>query len=458
MARDVDSRYQHLEEMREDVVSARIRLLETGADVEPPIDPNAETRVDSGRIASGARLTSRRSSTVGRAARSAASHLSSDVPPPTRSRSTVLLGVACAALAGALIATVILRQPPAGTPSVEADVTPTTQTPTTQASPQQPSPPDATLVPPNPLPDSADAERDRQLRAARDAASRQIVAGEHQAALDTLVRGLALDTKDPALNRLADGFASTASRTAADARTAASARGANTRSSVEFRTGQSREREAQTLVRRGEPVPGIRAFFEAAALYTNARAPSDQPSPVAPQPTPAAPVAITPSPPSLARPASPPVPNPSAMNTTAPAPSPPVAVAPPATTEPERPAVARDPLPDSRASELSAIRETLGRYAAAYQSLNSAEVGRIMPSLNAGQLRDLQRDFSNYRSYAVEIRDERIELEGATAKVACQVVRAFQTKSGVDGSNTVATVFHLRRTGAAWTIERLESR
>jgi hypothetical protein len=81
-----------------------------------------------------------------------------------------------------------------------------------------------------------------------------------------------------------------------------------------------------------------------------------------------------------------------------------------------------------------------------------------MPTLNAGQLRDLQRDFSSYRRYNVEIRGERIEVDGATATVACQVVREFQTRSGVDGSNTLSTVFHLRRAGMGWTIERLESR
>ena len=81
-----------------------------------------------------------------------------------------------------------------------------------------------------------------------------------------------------------------------------------------------------------------------------------------------------------------------------------------------------------------------------------------MPSLSADQLRNLQRDFSNYRSYTVEIQDERIELNGATAVVICKVVRAFQTKNGVNGTNTVGSTFHLRRVEAVWRIERLESR
>ena len=81
-----------------------------------------------------------------------------------------------------------------------------------------------------------------------------------------------------------------------------------------------------------------------------------------------------------------------------------------------------------------------------------------MPSLGDGQLRDLQRDFSSYRSYTVTMTDERIEVDGATATVACQVMRAFQTKNGVNGSNTVRSIFHLRRTGTGWTIARVESR
>jgi hypothetical protein len=107
---------------------------------------------------------------------------------------------------------------------------------------------------------------------------------------------------------------------------------------------------------------------------------------------------------------------------------------------------------------LSAIRDTLRRYTQAYQSLDEEAVGKLMPSLTADQLRDLDRDFSNYRRYTVEIRDERIDVDGATAKVTCQVARSFETKNGVAGSHSVPSIFHLRRSGPGWTIERLESR
>ena len=99
-------------------------------------------------------------------------------------------------------------------------------------------------------------------------------------------------------------------------------------------------------------------------------------------------------------------------------------------------------------------------YAAIAQTVELAKVrhGIGASKLVNAVLRRLDRDFSNYRRYAVDIRDERIAVDGGTATVTCQVVRSFETKSGVTGSNTVASVFHLRRNGSIWTIERLESR
>ena len=81
-----------------------------------------------------------------------------------------------------------------------------------------------------------------------------------------------------------------------------------------------------------------------------------------------------------------------------------------------------------------------------------------MPSLTAEQLRSLGKDFGSYRSYSVAIKNESIALDGGTARVTCQVVRSFETKTGVAGSNTLRTVFHLRKGDAGWTIERIESR
>jgi hypothetical protein len=58
----------------------------------------------------------------------------------------------------------------------------------------------------------------------------------------------------------------------------------------------------------------------------------------------------------------------------------------------------------------------------------------------------------------VVITEESIETDGASARVAGQVVRFFETKTGVSVINTVGTIFHLRKSDTGWTIERLEAR
>jgi hypothetical protein len=112
---------------------------------------------------------------------------------------------------------------------------------------------------------------------------------------------------------------------------------------------------------------------------------------------------------------------------------------------------------DPRAADEAAIRQLLARYEQAYEGLNSAAVGALIPSLSAVQLRDLGRDLANYRRYTVDLRDEHIVIADGTATVTCQVLRSFETRSGVAGSNAVPSTFHLRRSGTSWTIERVET-
>ena len=72
----------------------------------------------------------------------------------------------------------------------------------------------------------------------------------------------------------------------------------------------------------------------------------------------------------------------------------------------------------------------------------------MLPSLSAPQLRSLDKDFSNYRSYNVEIADPRISIDRDTATASSQVTRSFVTRNGVAGGHTVATTFHLRKVDA----------
>ena len=82
----------------------------------------------------------------------------------------------------------------------------------------------------------------------------------------------------------------------------------------------------------------------------------------------------------------------------------------------------------------------------------------MLPSLSAQQLRGLEKDLSNYRSYSVEVASPRISIDRDTATASCQVTRSFVTKNGVAGGHTVATTFHLKKIDGSWVIDRLESR
>ena len=129
----------------------------------------------------------------------------------------------------------------------------------------------------------------------------------------------------------------------------------------------------------------------------------------------------------------------------------------PATPVPSTP-VSADAGRDARVSDVAAIQETLRHYADAYGSRDVAAVRKVLPSLTVQQLRGLEKDFSDYRSYHVDIAEPRITVDRETAVASSQVTRSFVTKSGVAGGHTMATTFRLRKIDGSWVIERLESR
>ncbi len=354
MARDRDARYADLESMGRDLAAVRLRLAAADAEVDED-DPQAETRVDSGRLAAAAtRLPSSRGS-------SALPHRAAGVTQPgapihlerSPSRKSIVLGAAVIATVAALGAALLVDRA-RDTPSL-ADAAPAGNVSTPPATLPAAAPsPSAPLSPP-----AAQRSPVSEFPGSKNAAER-----------------VPLES-------------SSASR----------------------------------------PQPRVDAV--ASQL-------PKQETPAVTPPTPAPP----PEPP---------------LVTTSPAAPPASSLPPPIEPKPAPPEARRDPPPDPRAAHESAIRETLARYTQAYQSLNSAAVAALMPSLSAEQLRNLGRDLSNYRRYTVEIRGEQIAINDTTATVTCQVLRSFETKSGVAGSNVVPTTFHLRRNGTRWTIERVES-
>jgi hypothetical protein len=272
--------------------------------------------------------------------------------------------------------------------------------------------------------------------------------------LDTLSAGLVLDAGDPELNGLIDELMRAARQTTSQARVTAARRGATENSSLEFRDGRTREREADSLVRSGDRAQATRAFWAATELY-------DRAARVAAQGATAASVPAVPAQlPEIAKAEPPPAPPERQPSVAPPAPhgpdkspSPPVPVKPELSTP-----TSVDAVRDGRTGDVAAIQDTLRRYAEAYRSRDIAAVRKVLPSLGPQQLRSLDRDFSDYRSYNVEIGDVRVLVDNDTATAACQVTRSFVTRNGVAGGHTVATIFHLRKVEASWAIERLESR
>ena len=269
MGREPDERYQDLEIMRQDLEVVRERLLESAPDLDQAVDPNAETRFDSPRVGSSSvrKPSSRAGSAAHQSSRVIGARPSSQVSasPPRRAGWVVLLGVACAALAGALVWTLFLNRPAQTGPPVGTE---SAAPPSPQPSAPPPAPPAVGSAGESGRVDGG--EREKQLSTARLTARQQIVAGQRERALDTAVRGLAVDDKDPELNAIVDEMTGAARRSVTDSRAAAVSRGASGRSSSPFRDGQARELEADTLLRAGDRVGGIRAAWTAAALYNKA--------------------------------------------------------------------------------------------------------------------------------------------------------------------------------------------
>jgi serine/threonine protein kinase len=301
---------------------------------------------------------------------------------------------------------------------------------------------------------------DARLEQIRATAARQVAAGERSQLLDTLSAGLVLDGGDVELNRLIDDLKRIARQTAVQARTKAARRGASQTESVEFRDGQARERGGETFDRAGDRAQAIRAFWAAAELYDRASGATAER--IAPAVAATAPAPSPQTVPSVPKRDTPPAASDQQPPPAAPSHVPPISDKPPVTALPATPVPSTpagvDVARDARAADIAAIQETLRRYADAYRNRDVTAVRRVLPSLSVQQVRGLEKDFSDYRSYTVEIADPQITLDHETAVAIGQVTRSFVTKNGVAGGHTVATTFRLRKIEGTWVIDRLESR
>jgi eukaryotic-like serine/threonine-protein kinase len=447
MAKEPADRYADMEQLRQEFEAVRTRLIDSGVGTVEPvgvaIDANAET-VAGQEVPSAFRVRTRRGTGTGRRP---VSRIGGRVVTPGTAgpmRRQRLVAASLMAVSVVLTATSILYwQRTRSTVSIESPQ------PAVEATPPAPLPetPPASSVPERP------PAHEPQLVTLRATARRQLAAGRPQEALDTISAGLVLDASDPDLRALVDDLARAARQSLNASRAAAANLGVTESSSPDLRDARRREREVDALERSGNRVATIRALWMAAALYdrtvkgASARSvPPETPAPAAAATQPG--VTAAPQPERVQSPAV----SPLGPGTLPPAPELPPPTPPPQPAKPAAPAV------DARGADMVAVRELLRRYVEAYRARDISAVARVMPSLTEQQLRSLERDFSNFRSYHVEIADERIAIDGATATVTCRVVRSFVSRTGANGGNTVASVFHLRKGGGAWVIESLQSR
>jgi serine/threonine protein kinase len=471
MRKEADQRYQSLDDLREELAKVRRRLEESDTATAP--DVAALTTVEPRNAAEGSSphtpmpVRQPRARALAGVARDSTpvvrEELGSSAPTlgsasaiePRPPEAAVRRGSRRLAIAGAIAAAVLVSLTAAYSRYVSSNgrltAGDTAKAPETLSAP-------AAVPTPNAASRTGDADRsaaaiDERLTQIRATAAQQLAAGQRSQLLDTLNAGLYLNRSDLELNRLLDDLKRAARQFAAQARTNATRRGASEGASLEFRDGLARERGAEAFDRAGDRAQAIRAFWAATELFDSASgtAGGAATAPL-PPPEPVPPVAkrdISSAPADRPAPPAPPSAGPPTSDKPAP-------VALPATLVPSAPVSADGR--DSRASDVAAIQETLRRYADAYGSRDVAAVKKVLPSLSVQQLRGLEKDFSDYRSYSVEIAEPHISVDRETAVATSQVTRSFVTRSGVAGGHTMATTFRLRKIDGSWLIERLESR
>jgi len=129
-----------------------------------------------------------------------------------------------------------------------------------------------------------------------------------------------------------------------------------------------------------------------------------------------------------------------------PAPAPPT----PATQPLPSPTVPAAP-PQTEAQVRQAIQGALEAYRAAFESLSADALRAIHPTLD---YEAMKARFASVTAYDVKIKVQSIALHGETATAACLVTYTPKPKPA-GKIPPVPTVFHLKRSGAVWIIDRV---
>jgi tetratricopeptide (TPR) repeat protein len=341
--------------------------------------------------------------------------------------------------------------------------------------------PSAVPAPPAPEPPAVTQNQpptiESQVAPLRRLARQQLVAGAHPQALATAMSGLRLAPKDRDLLRVVNDISTSARASVQRARQSAEAAGPAAVASGAFKDASARQELAARLERNRQTEPSLKAYLEAADLFTTAAAQARRPA-TTEQRTSPPPPALSAPPPAASTPATgsaPPAGAPTGATATqtpgvvAPAPpreTPPTASerpAPPATPPaPPAAAPAQTPLRSSAppataqtppvapaANDENLIRAVLQAYAQAYSALDVDAVRRVYPAVDAAAL---TQNFGQMRTQRIQIVNEQVAVTGTTATVTCQVRNHFEPKAGRVSDPVVNATFRLQKTGGNWVI------
>lgn len=275
-----------------------------------------------------------------------------------------------------------------------------------------------------------DAQRAlRELGAGLAQAREALDAGDTERAGRVLAR---MDAGNPEvvtfatrLNDVLKGQAQEARRTLERARHTAERAHAN---AGDMTAASALARAGEDALRRGDLAVAVRQFSQSREAYERAlRVPAATPPlrsvpTVAPTPL----VAQAPPPPSLA-------PTPAPPTTTA--------IAPPSL-----------PPAQSETAARQAIRGVLDEYRAAFERRDADVLKAVQPGVDYD---GMKKTFASVTGYTVRIDVKEVSVKGDTGTASCLVTYNPVPKPA-GKLQPIATVFHLRRTGDVWLIERLE--
>jgi hypothetical protein len=124
----------------------------------------------------------------------------------------------------------------------------------------------------------------------------------------------------------------------------------------------------------------------------------------------------------------------------------------PAAPLPSAPATTLPPL-QSEAAARQAIRGVLDEYRAAFERRDAEALRAVQPGVDYEKMRDR---FASVTGYTVRIDVKEVTVKGDQGTATCIVTYMPQPKPS-QKIPPQKTLFHLRRTGDVWLIERLEA-